>query len=65
MNFDASPRVPVFAVPHVYLSDDAIEIAKRAIRVDSVHYSVVQPWQSYFPEDCVNTMIKRRWDRTV
>ena len=64
MNFDASPRVPIFAVPHLYLSDKAIETAKRTIREGSVR-SVVQPWQSYLPEDCLNTMIKLRWDRTV
>jgi hypothetical protein len=27
--------------------------------------SVIQPWQSYLPEDCLNTMIETRWDRTV
>lgn len=64
MNFDTSPRVPLFAVPHVYLSDKAIEIAKRAARQGCVH-SVVQPWQSYLPEDCLNGMVKLRWDRTV
>jgi len=64
MNFDASPRVPIFAVPQVYLSDSAIEIAKRAVREGSVR-SVVQPWQSYLPEDCLNMMVKLRWDRTV
>jgi hypothetical protein len=26
---------------------------------------VVQPWQSYLPEDCLNMMVKLRWDRTV
>jgi hypothetical protein len=64
MNFDSSPRVPIFAVPHVCPPDNAIELAKRAIRVGSVR-SVVQPWQSYLPEDCLNTMIEMRWDRTV
>ena len=64
MNFDTSPRVPIFAVPHVYLSDNAIEIAKRQIRDGSMR-SVIHPWQSYLPEDCLNTMIERRWDRTV
>jgi hypothetical protein len=64
MNFDASPRVPIFAVPHGYLSDSASEVAKRAVRADCTP-SVAQPWQSYLPEDCVSTMIKMRWDRTV
>jgi hypothetical protein len=64
MNFDTSSRVPIFAVPHVYLSDSAIEISKRTIREGSVR-SVVQPWQSYLPEDCLNTMIKMRWNRTL
>jgi hypothetical protein len=64
MNFDASPRVPIFAVPHVYLSDNAIEISKRTIRAGSVR-SVVQPLQSYLPEDCLNTMIRMRWHPTV
>jgi hypothetical protein len=64
MNFDTSPRVPTFAVPHVYHSDNAIEIAMRANRVGSVR-SVVQPWQSYLPVDCLNTMIEMRWVRTV
>jgi hypothetical protein len=64
VNFDASPRVPIFSVPHVYLSDKAIEISKQTVREGSVR-SVVQPWQSYLPEDCPNTMIKMRWDRTV
>ena len=64
MNFDVSPRVPIFAVPHVYLSDNVIEIARRTNKEGSVR-PVVQPWQSYLPEDCPNTMIKMRWDRTV
>jgi hypothetical protein len=64
MKFDASPRVPIFAVPHEYLSDNAIEIAKRTLREGSVR-SVVRPWQSYLPEDCLSTMVKMRWDRTV
>jgi hypothetical protein len=64
MNFDASPQVPIFAVPHVYLSDSAIEIAKQMAREGSVR-SVVQPWQSYLPEDCLNMMVELRWDRTV
>jgi len=42
MNFDTSSRVPIFAVQHVYLSDNAIELAKRTIREGSVR-SVVQP----------------------
>jgi hypothetical protein len=62
MNFDTSPRVPIFAVPHV--SDNAIANAKRKTREGSVR-SVVQPWQSYLPEDCLNTMIETRWDRTL
>lgn len=64
MNFDTSPRVPIFAIPHEYLSDHALEICKRKIRAGSVR-SVVQPWQSYLPEDCLNTMIEMRWYRTV
>jgi hypothetical protein len=65
MNFDNSSRVPIFAVPHAYpSSDDAIETARRRTREGSVR-SVVQPWQSYLPEDCLNNMIEMRWDRTV
>jgi hypothetical protein len=36
MNFDTSPRVPLFAVPHVYRSGNASAIAKRTFRVDNV-----------------------------
>jgi len=54
----------MFALPHVYLSDSVIEIAKRTIREGSVR-SVIQPWQSYLPEDCLNTMMTMRWDKTV
>jgi hypothetical protein len=25
----------------------------------------IQAWRSYLPEDCVGTMIKMGWDRTV
>ena len=64
MNFDTSPRVPMFAVLHVYSSDSAIEIAKRKNREARMR-SVVQPWQSYLTEDCLNTMIEMRWVRTV
>lgn len=64
MNFDTSPRVPIFAVLHEYSSDNAIEIAKRRNREGSVR-SVVQPWQSYLAEDCLNTMIEMRWVRTL
>ena len=63
MNFDTSPRVPIFAVPHVYSSDSAIETAKRKIREASVRS--VHPWQSYLAGDCLSTMIEMRWDRTV
>jgi len=66
MNFDTSPRVPIFAVPHVYLSDNATEIAKRTIRDDSVHAAGnIGLWNSYLPYECVNTMIKMGWDRTT
>jgi hypothetical protein len=64
MNFDTSPRVPIFAVAHVYSSDSAIAIARRKVKEASVH-SVVHPWQSYSAEDCLNTMIEMRWDRTL
>ena len=64
MNFDASPRVPIFAVPHVHPSDTATEIAKRTKRIDSSAENV-RLWNLYLPEDCVNTMIKMGWDRTV
>jgi hypothetical protein len=64
MNFDTSPRVPIFAVPHVYPFDNASEGAGPRIREGSIR-SVVQPWQSYLPEDCLNTMIEMRWDRTL
>ena len=63
MNFDTSPRVPIFAVPHEYLSDSAIEIAKRrstAIRARSIH-----PWQPYLAQDSLSTMIELRWERTL
>ena len=63
MNFDTSPRVPIFAVPHVYYSDSAIEIAKRGTREASVRS--VHPWQSYSAEDCLITMIETRWARTL
>ena len=36
MNFDTSPRVPLFAVPHVYRSGNASATAKRTFKVDSV-----------------------------
>ena len=64
MNFDTSPRVPIFAVPHVYSSDSAIEIGKLKMREASVR-SVVQPWQSYSAEVSLNTMIEMRWHRTL
>jgi hypothetical protein len=65
MNFDTSPRVPIFAVPHVYLSDYAIEIAKRTIRGDSVRSGNIRRWNSYLPYDRVDTTIKMGWDRTT
>jgi hypothetical protein len=64
MNFDTASRVPIFAVPHVHLSDYATGVAKQTIRIGSVR-SVVRPSQSYLQEDCMNTMIKTRWERTV
>jgi hypothetical protein len=63
MNFDTSPRVPIFAVPHVYSSDNAIGLAKRKTREASMRS--VHPWQSYLAEDCLSTMIEMRWGRTV
>jgi hypothetical protein len=66
MNFDASPRVPIFAVPHLYLSGNASEVAKRALRVDSARSTAnIRLWSSYLPEDCVNAMITMGWDRTA
>ena len=66
MILDASPRVPIFAVPHVHPSDTATEIAKRTQRIDSVRSAEnVRLWNLYLPEDCVNTMIKMGWDRTA
>jgi hypothetical protein len=67
MNFDTSPRVPIFAVPHVLLSDYATENATRKIRVDSSVRSAgnIKLWNSYLPYDCVDTMIKLGWDRTT
>jgi hypothetical protein len=66
MNFDTSPRVPIFAVPHVHRSDYATEIAKRTIRDDSVRsVGNIRVWSAYLPYDCVNTMIKTGWDRTA
>jgi hypothetical protein len=66
MNFDASSRVPIFAVPHVPLSSNAIKNANATF----VGYSVravanVKAWRSYLPSDCVNTMIELGWDRTT
>jgi hypothetical protein len=66
MNFDTSPRVPIFAVPHVYRSDYATESATRTIRVDGVRsIENIRLWTSYLPYDCVDTMIKLGWDRTT
>jgi hypothetical protein len=66
MNFDTSPRVPIFAVPHVHLSDYATEVTKRTIRVESVRsVGNIRLWNSYLPYDCVNTMIKMGWDLTA
>jgi hypothetical protein len=66
MNFDTAPRVPIFAVPHVHLSDYATEMAKRTIRVGSVRsIGNIRLWSSYLPEDCVKMMIKMGWDRTA
>jgi hypothetical protein len=36
MNFDTSPRVPLFAVPHVYRSGNGSATAKRTFKVDIV-----------------------------
>jgi hypothetical protein len=66
MNFDASPRVPIFAVPHVHPSENATEIANRTKIIDSIRSAEnVRQWKLYLPEDCVNTMIKMGWDRTA
>jgi hypothetical protein len=66
MNFDTSPRVPIFAVPHVYLSDYAVDSAQRTGRIDRVRAAGnIGVWNSYLPYDCVNTMIKMGWDRTT
>lgn len=63
MNFDTSPRIPVFAVPHVVSSDTAIELAKRKTREASVRF--VHPWQSYSAVDGLSKIIDMRWDRTL
>jgi hypothetical protein len=66
MNFDTSPRLPIFAVPHVHPSENATEIAQRMKTIDSVRAAEnVRLWNSYLPEDCVNTMIKMGWHRTA
>jgi hypothetical protein len=66
MNFDTSPRVPIFAVPHVHLSDNETESATRTSRVDGGRsIEKIRVWTSYLPYDCVDTMIKLGWDRTT
>ena len=66
MNFDTASRVPIFAVPHVHLSDYTTEMANRTMRAGSVRsVGNIRLWSSYLPEDCVNTMIKMGWDRTA
>jgi len=63
MNFDASPRVPIFAVPHVYLSENT---KVRTIGVNSMRSTGnIRLWKLYLPEDCINTMIDMGWDRTT
>jgi hypothetical protein len=62
MNFDTSPRAPIFAVPHVHRSD----FATRTIRVEGVRsIENIRLWTSYLPYDCVDTMVKLGWDRTT
>jgi hypothetical protein len=65
MNFDTSPRVPIFAVPHVH-PDYETENATRTRRVDGGRsIENIRVWTSYLPYDCVDTMIKLGWDRTT
>jgi hypothetical protein len=66
MNFDTAPRVPIFAVPHVYLSENTKVFAKRTIGVNSMRSAGnIRLWKLYLPEDCINTMIEMGWDRTT
>ena len=65
MNFDTSSRVPIFAVPHVPLSDNAPTIANEKFAYSMRAVANVQAWRSYLPSDCVNTMIEMGWDRST
>jgi hypothetical protein len=62
INFDTSPRAPIFAVPHKHRSG----FAKRTIRVERLRsIENIGLWTSYLPYDCVDTMIQLGWDRTT
>jgi hypothetical protein len=39
--------------------------AQRATRGSVRSAGNIQLWQSYLPENCVNTMIKMGWDQTT
>jgi hypothetical protein len=66
MNFDTSSRVPIFAVPHVYLCDNTIKVVKRTIGLNSIRsVGNIRLWTAYLPMNCIDTMIKMGWDRTT
>jgi hypothetical protein len=57
-------RIPPF--PRARRADAATESTEQtSSRDDERSAGNIQAWRSYLPEDCIGTMIKMGWDRTV
>jgi hypothetical protein len=66
MNVDAWPRTAILAALHMQKLNGATENAEQTLRINSMRsVGNIRTWRTYLPEDCVNTMIKMRWDQTT
>jgi hypothetical protein len=55
--------LPLRRARHVDTANESTEPA--AIDSNERSAGIIQAWRSYLPEDCIGTMIKMGWDRTV
>jgi hypothetical protein len=60
------PLARILPLPRVRRADATTESTERTSSADDVRSAGnIQAWRGYLPEDCIGTMIKMGWDRTV
>ena len=66
MDITAWPRTAILAAFQVRVIDCSEESRGQTLNLNSLRsVGNIREWRTYLPEDCVNTMIKMRWDQTT